>query len=410
MLQRILDSAGLQPTQCADLLGLDRELFAEWTAGSRPIPRSYIPLLSGVLGVQPDIISKPDKRAGGRPSDILPAVWFKLRGENLVDADRSCVLLMRHLALNMSELEELTGSRPAGWETLFEQIRRDVDSQAPPREQGRQAAKLLLASTGLSVGATGIGEALRPNLRRLGVLIVESPLPGSQVEGMSFYLGGAGVADRPCVFGNTYRTTWFRRNVVLAHEVAHAIFDAPSAGPMLDFKREDASSLELAEERAQSFAIDLLVPERVLRHVAISKGLDWTSLQPADLAYLVAETHAEPRAILNAAVDAGFVDVELASRYAGFEIGPLVKQLSKHALTVTEFLKSGEASAARYANYRTTTIPSMPMRLPAQFVSAVLRATAVNEISPSRASELLMIDEDMFDTRFSAVLSAIKES
>ena len=202
-------------------------------ANQRPIPESYLILLADILGVEPSILRMSSKQAQ-RLGDLTPAIWYKFRGDELTDADRESVVLIRLLGHFQNEIEDVTGRKAVGWKPLFEAIRQGIDAQAPPSEQGRRAARLFRESTGLSQCATGIGIVFRANLRRLGILIIESPIQESRVEGCSFYVG-AHPMDRPCVFANTYHSTWFRRNVILMHEVAHAIFDASSSGASLDF-------------------------------------------------------------------------------------------------------------------------------------------------------------------------------
>lgn len=84
----------------------------------------------------------------------------------------------------------------------------------------------------------------RGNLRNKGILVIESSAQDSILEGCSFYVGPSG-AERPCVFANSYRTTWFRRNRILMHELAHAIFDVESDIATLDFEA-GASTLLLS--------------------------------------------------------------------------------------------------------------------------------------------------------------------
>src|SRR5271165_5204579 len=92
MLQVVLESVGLDSQTCAGLLGFNPAVFAEWSAGQRPIPESVLPLLSAVFSVPLSVLRAPTKAARNvRDEDITPAIWYKFRGPELVSADRECV-------------------------------------------------------------------------------------------------------------------------------------------------------------------------------------------------------------------------------------------------------------------------------------------------------------------------------
>src|SRR5260370_15377551 len=136
MLQLVLDSVGLDSQTCAALLGFNPTTFAEWSAGQRPIPESVVPLLSAVFSVPPAVLRLPPKAAKTvKQEDITPAIWYKFRGPDLVNADRECVLLVRQLGHYLNELEAVTHNRSVQWKTLFDSIRSATDFQAAPREQ-----------------------------------------------------------------------------------------------------------------------------------------------------------------------------------------------------------------------------------------------------------------------------------
>jgi Zn-dependent peptidase ImmA (M78 family) len=260
-------------------------------------------------------------------------------------------------------------------------------------------------SRGLNKGMTGLGEVFRGNLRSMGLLVVESPLPDASLEGFCFYVG-SGASLRPCIFANSYRTTWFRRNVVLMHEVGHAIFDAESMGAALDF-RDTPNPTDFTEERAQAFAQETLVPQELLRHAAQARGIKWQNLTRNQVAELVSVTHVEQKLILTASVDAGFITAGQEEDLASLSLEPLLSTISPHALTTHEFLnKIGNDPIRLLVGNRTTTLPSRTLRLPVSFVTHVLQACQQELISPSKAAELLMIDESTFERRFGALTAA----
>jgi Zn-dependent peptidase ImmA (M78 family) len=408
VLETILKATGLDAHQCAGLLGISPVIFDEWAAGQRAIPESYVLLLSDVLGVDAAVIRSSSKHIR-RVDECTPAIWYKFRGGDLVDADRESVLLIRQLGHYQNEIEEVTGKKAVGWKTLFEAIRQSNDAQAPPTEQGRRAARSFRESTALSQCATGIGEVFRGNLRRLGILVIESPISGSRVEGCSFYVGSHPM-ERPCIFANSYQSTWFRRNVVLMHELGHAIFDAPSSGASLDFV-DSPEGNELSEQRAQAFAQEALLPREVLHHVSQSHGIKWDAFTSDYMAVLVADTHVEQRMVARAAVAAGFISAEEEEILQNIDIRDRLRQVSERALSTSEYLErlGADGKQKLMLGRRTATIPSRAIRLPVPYVRGVVSALQEKQISRGKAAELLMIDKYDLESRFGDLLQATRE-
>lgn len=409
MLQVVLDSAGLDGQTCAGLLGINPTVFAEWSAGQRPIPESVVPLLSAVFSVPPSVLRTPAKAAKGmKESDVTPAIWFKFRGPELVDADRECVILIRQIGHYLNELEAATRNRSMQWKTLFESIRNSIDLQTAPAEQGRSAARMFRECTSLGHGQKGSGEVLRGLLRSLGVLVFETPLKESRLEGCSFSVGSL-AATRPCVFANTHHVTWFRRNMVLMHEVGHAIFESAFVGASLDFmNREDEA--EPLEMRAQAFAQECLIPKSVLIHAAQTNGIKWTNISPRSLAKLVADTHVEQRTVANAAAEAGLVTQESSEELKRFDISQELRELSQHALSTDEYLELiGSTNAQEWIGKRTTTLTPRPLRLPVGYVTSVVDAYRGSQISTGKAAEYLMIDPFEFTHRFGDIYAGVEE-
>ncbi len=405
MLGSVLDSAQISKEKCADLIGVDRHTFGRWARGEQLIPQTYARMLATMLGVAPEVLQPS---SGGRAAlgDQTPAIWFKLRDARLTGTDREYVALVRQLAFYVDQLEQACATPSRVWSSVFQTIREQTDQQAPPREQGRQAARLLRAERGLGHGATGVGSILRGHFRTMGVLVVETPLRSSGLEGCSFYVGRPGAAFRPCIFANTHSSTWFRRNSVLFHELAHVIFDALSAGASVDFKDEcarddDADSSDLSEQRAEAFAQEMLVPREVIKAAGIRRGVDWTSLQAPAMAQLIAETHAEQRMVVRAAVDAGLLDSDDAARCRRLDAAAELPQATEHALNAFEYFQK-HPEQRDWLEKRTTTLPSLPLRLPVGYVKAVIEAVSADAISWTKGAELLMIDRHTYVQRFGA--------
>ncbi|MBZ5494455.1 MAG: ImmA/IrrE family metallo-endopeptidase [Acidobacteriia bacterium] len=408
MLQQILSDARLDAKACAGLLGINPSIFDEWASGQRLIPQSIVPALATILGVEPDVFLVPSKKV-----TQAGAIWYKLRANELGESDREYVFLIRQLAHYLNELEEVTEERSIAWRSSFDTVFKNVDTQSAPREQGRLAARIFRSERGLTHGATGIGGVIRPHLRMLGLLVIESNIPESVLEGCSFYVGQR-PNDRPCIFANNYRTTWHRRNMTLMHELAHAIFDAPGDAASLDYRAVDSITPgcytdDVKEQRAQAFALECLIPKEVLRHATQTKGINWSRLQPEQLAMLVQLTTVEAGAVLTAAVEADYITHEQAGVYSMMDIGQLLRDIDERALTTDEYLGRLGLKDAPFAGKRSTTIPTRKLTLPVGYINRVLDAVRADKISIGRAAELLMIHKDTFIERFPAYAEVQEE-
>jgi Zn-dependent peptidase ImmA (M78 family) len=398
MLQRVLDSANLDPRVCADLLGFNPQVFMQWASGQSQIPESVLPLLSAVLSVPQSLLATSPKAARNlSDSDVTPQIWYKFRAAGLLDSDREYIVLIRQIGHFLNELEKVTRQKSVQWNSVFDTIRRTVDIQAPPREQGKAGACIFRQSTSLGHGASGSGDVLRPLLRALGILVVETPLADSRIEGCSFYVGSTDAA-RPCAFANTHGTTWFRRNAILMHEVGHAIFE-PFTGATLDMMgAEDVH--DAVELRAQAFAQESLLPREVLFHAAQSHGIKWSALNESTLARLVADTQVEQRLVVSAAIDAGFIELERKDQLNRLDIHADLRQITDHALTTEEFLEKHPEHAADWIGKRATTLAAKSILLPIGYVNAVVDAYKNGQISAGKGAEYLIIDEREFVDRF----------
>jgi Zn-dependent peptidase ImmA (M78 family) len=399
-----LKVSGLELTTCAKLLGYSPRLFQEWAAGQQPIPPSAASHIASVLGVDVSALLTPPRRPVDE-REIEPAIWFKLRSQGLGSADRELVFLVRQLGTLYEELERIRQGDSSGWKVAFGQVRIQVNAQAPAREQGRLAAHEFRSLLQWNKGRSGIGEILRASLRNLGILIVESPLKASRIEGCAFPVGDS---QRPCIFANTHGTTWFRRNAIILHELAHLIFE-PSEGAAVDiFEAELATNI--SELRAEAFAQDAAAPKEVLAHVAQKHGIAWSSpLSVNDLAVIVADTHVEPGLIARAAADSCLIDQDQKDSLLRLQIWPRLKEISAHALSTNEYLAKVGKQADEWSGKRTTGIPSRSLRLPVNYVKGVVEACEERLISIGRAAQLLMIGEETFVERFPSLAPLYQE-
>src|ERR1019366_3433366 len=301
-LRNVIEEAGLGLNACASVLGVDQELFQQWADAQKAMPPSYAAILAAMLGVKADVMtSKAIASVKGSQRVEPDAIWFKFRGEQFQEADRESILAIRRMGQNANELEQVTlGQSNRQWDVLFQNIMRQVDIQASPQEQALVAAKTFCELNQFGHGGIGSSEILRDRLRSQGILIIESPIPKSQVEGCSFYVGDSS-AERPCIFVNTYMTTWFRRNVIIMHELAHALFDKTSGGE-IDIVADDSDSKtdkkSLVEVRADAFAKGTLLPIKLMLSLCNRNKLVPTNLSSEGLAILVSETGVEKKTVV----------------------------------------------------------------------------------------------------------------
>ena len=409
-LRAVIEGAGLTLSTCARALSVDPHIFAEWADSKREIPPSYAEILSVILGVEPARLT--DRSATTRRAEPS-AIWFKFRGKEFKEADRESILLIRRLGHNLNQFERaVEGQTNRTWELLFQQVLKDHNPQDSPQSQGRAAAKVFRGLTQFGSGGTGSSEYLRGNLRSKGILVIESPIPKSHMEGCSFLVGES-TAQRPCLFVNSFGSTWFRRNMVIMHELGHAIFD-PSTGAEVDSissqveQRNERDSL--SEIRAESFARECLLPKSLILTFCQKFGVKVTHFTPEALADLVAFSGVEQKTVIDLLQEYDLIDYSLAARYEAFEIWDLLKAITDHALSTSEYVDKIGADATRlWSNKRFTSIGQRNLLLPISYVQSVLDAVKALRVSISRAVELLMIDRETFDTRFAYALSEVTE-
>jgi Zn-dependent peptidase ImmA (M78 family) len=386
------------------VLGVDLDLFREWAEGQREMPPIYASTLAATLGVRVEALTPRGLSARGLHKIEPAAIWFKFRGSEFSNTDREAVLAIRRLGHNANQLEQATLGQPnRAWDVIFQSIMRQVDLQASPSDQARSAARVFCELNQFGHGGKGVGEILRGSLRSKGILLIESPLPHSQVEGCSFYVGDSS-AQRPCIFVNTYKTTWFRRNVIIMHELGHALFDSTSGG-QIDTVESSADNLvnkqNLIEVRAETFARETLLPKKLLLSIFNRNGLRANTLIPERLAVVVADSGVEKKTVIEVLLEEDLIDINLAEHYLSFDIAQELRSISDHALSTREYIsKIGTQAAAAWTGKRVTTFAKLKLLLPVPYVKAVVEAVKAYGISISRGADLLMIDEDTFMARF----------
>jgi Zn-dependent peptidase ImmA (M78 family) len=378
------------------------------------MPPAYASLLAVTLGVKPEALTSRTQSSASPSAKAEPAaIWFKFRGEEFTGAERESILAIRRLGHNANELEQATLGQPnKAWDVIFQTIMRQVDLQASPRDQGQTAAKHFCELNQFGHAGRGSSEILRDRLRSKGILLIESPIPNSQLEGCSFYVGDSS-AQRPCLFVNTYKTTWFRRNVLIMHELGHALFDQTSGG-QIDIMPDTSDIVpraeSLVEARADAFARETLLPHKLLQSLLRKHGLNPLSLTSNGLAVLVAESGVEKKTVIQVLFEHSLIDEALAQQYLSYDIAEELRTLTDHALSTFEYIrKIGPQAASAWTGKRLTTLAKTKLLLPVPYIKAVLEAVQNFSVSISRASELLMIDEDTFFGRFGDLVAEVLE-
>ena len=286
-LRKLIEGTGLTVNACADVLGVDRELFGRWSDFQAEIPPAYASILAATLGVRIEALSAKRTLPDSSFTTAPAAIWFKFRGDTFTEVDRESILLIRRLGHNANQLEQATsGQVNRTWSIQFEQVKQAVDLQSSPEEQGRIAARVFCEINQLDHGAQSSASIIRSRLRNQGIVLIESPIPDSKMEGCSFFVGDSAL-QRPCLFANNYKSSWFRRNAIIMHELCHAIFDRASGGEV-DLREEFESRLldqaSLEEVRAKVFAQEVLLPRKVVLGICTRNGMKPNQLTKTELA------------------------------------------------------------------------------------------------------------------------------
>jgi len=400
MLKQIIEATKLSPEFCAHLLGVPSHQFRDWLDNKRPVPRFVMSELLTVLGVTEKELSKSafEVRQADKAS-ITPAIWFKLRDEKLLDADREVIALIRRLGFFAAQLDQLREAHsPSLWLSCQTAVLDKLDRTTSPAAQGKEAAKRFRRIVDLNHGQTGVGEILRPKLRRIGLTIIEAPIPKSQLEGCCFNVGKDNTV-LPFIFANTFEATWFRRNEVILHEVCHALFDVENDPVSLDFKVKGEP--DFVEARARAFAQECLIPCTVLNHYGNQFGLKWGELSEKDIANLMASIHAEQATVIRAMYENGLISENLRDQYSDLACMADLKLISQHALTTAEYLDARSGEDPKWiAKNRNTTLGPRPLRLPVGYINQVIEALNEEQITEGKAAEMLMMDRETFLERF----------
>ncbi len=390
---KILSAFSVDRQFWSQLIGCSDRQLTDWWVGRRAVPASVADILSKTIGVPAPVLLGHAKE----PIDtdrVLPPLWLKAREGGLGEAEHRAIASARLLAARYEEVLALLDPTPTSPRLFFSEIRQAVDPQRPARYQGAAAAEAFLRLSTLDKGATGIGEVVRGFLRARGVLILETPINSPRLEGFCVPVGSE-AGTRPCIVVNSYRTTWFRRNYVVLHELAHAIFDLDATSAVFDvadLSRDDPANI--AEQRADAFALKALVPKRLLVATQ-NRGLQLAKLTKEELADLIAQTHAEQGLLVRALREYRLISETDAGRLSALSAARELRNRTYHARGLADLPKE-ELFYPEVHDWgeRLTTFPLRGLRLPIPFVRLVLQAFADGKISGGKAAELLMVKEE----------------
>lgn len=394
MFRQIVQDFGEPSDFWCDLAGCSDLMFSEWIEGTRKIPRSVARTFSQATGIdEAAFLSTED---GTHPGRSIPSFWLRAKQAGL-PADLRTISYARLLAENHWDLLGLLGRQAPAKVEVLQAIADRANPSDTPQKQGVDAAAAFLEFTTLEKGQRGIGEVLRGCIRSLGVFILETPLNETTPQGFCLLIG----EGRACIIANTYGTSWFHRNLVILHELCHAVFEIPDSAAEFDKRIEKNGKVQtksFAEQRAEAFATNALVSRKLLM-AYWDRGLPIPYLNAPGLAKLMAEVHAEPALILRAACQHGLITTDdyrrqrsnLPNKAQRAEASPHAKSLAE--LTDDErqtFLRDPALFIAPSAYPRKTTFPINGMRLPLPFIRDVLEALNNGLISYGKAQELMM--------------------
>ncbi|MBL8113068.1 MAG: ImmA/IrrE family metallo-endopeptidase [Acidobacteria bacterium] len=396
-------SLSLDDATLATLAGVDVSRIREWEEDDA-LPGREASLLADATGIPIEAL------IGGDGNVVPPMMWKKDREgaeqENLVRIAHARLIGARFV--NLMALIRGDGdaaATPDGFQALLGKLR-SVAPTSPVADQARLTAEAFTEESGFGVGP--VGELLRPWLRSKGFVVLEMGFKGtktSKVEGLLTYVTTDGGVQRPLIIANSYGTSWARRNYIILHELAHAIHDWQADGSSIVDQQERGHDTA-PEERADEFAIRVLVSERLLRHLG-NGGLALANAGVKELAALVRGTHAEVRHIVRAGQMYDLIDEKEANRLLGLTAGAMaiVGETDPHALSLDKamaipgYVKIEENRNLLTSKKRRTVWPIPNLVLPIPFVSAVRQAWRAEKISARRAAELLMISSDEFTER-----------
>ncbi len=387
-IDNLMGSLRLGDSEFCELLGCDLSRLERWRARGSILPGHEADLLADATGVPFETILE----AGGR---ITPSpIWQKAR-ESASDEDSVIAAARaRVMGARFAALQTMMGASSVGFLGLVRGMREAASLVDGPVAQAARASEYFLRETRLDVGALPIGEVLRGFLRSHGFVVMEIPIRKTRLEGFLTYLSADRV-ERPLIVANSYRTTWFRRNYVILHEVGH-LLDIETSASVFD---RDTSRRDATEERADLFALHTLVPRRLLENL-ISRGLQVAGADEQRMARLIAGTHAEARHIARAAESYGLIDPIEARRLESLKVPKhLLGKESTHAATLFDaigtpgYVRDSEALSILPREQRRTERPYKGLTVPVPYVLATKRALVEGRITRGRAAELLMVSE-----------------
>jgi Zn-dependent peptidase ImmA (M78 family) len=196
------------------------------------------------------------------------------------------------------------------------------------------------------------------------------------------------------------------------HELGHALFDQTSGG-QIDTVSDTVSTTDqqtVIEVRAETFARETLLPKKLLLSLFNKNGYQASKLTEESLAVLVAQSGVEKKTVIQVMQEHDLIDKTLAQHYLSYDIAQELREISDHALSTEEYeAKIGPKAASAWKGKRLTSSTKRKLLLPVPYVKAVLEAVKAYSVSVSRAADLLMIDENIFFSRFPDVVAEVME-
>jgi Zn-dependent peptidase ImmA (M78 family)/transcriptional regulator with XRE-family HTH domain len=243
--------AGLKKVQLAKLIDMTPASVSSWESAAKAPNASAIAKISFALGVEPQFFAAG---ASAPPTPALPH-FRSLRSTTQTAQDQA--FAYGRLTADIAAVIEKSVEFPARDLPSYP-LSATEPSQSGPEEAARRAREHF----GVPVGPV---QHLVRLAERAGVLVVFSAPQTASIDAYSLEVGG-----RPLVVLNPEKDDYYRQRFDVAHELGHLIMhvDAEPGG-------------RIAEEQAQRFAAEFLMPTQQIRSFlpSTTTGRGWQALR-----------------------------------------------------------------------------------------------------------------------------------
>lgn len=321
---------GLTREELAHRARVQLDALAELECGRPGVSSSQLRSLAGALCLDPLAL------LGGREqAKPVPSVFLRHQPAQDFD-DRDSIVLDEALEQGraLTRLRELLGRGPVGLQSpVFQEHEAPTDRPEAPAQDGYRKAREVRRWLGDAQSA--LGDMRQVLEDRFGVPVLVRPLVSAKVTAVGVHAGNSAAI----VLNAT--DSWRARNpllsrVFLAHELCHVLFDPESGGLNIVVEAGLDPKTNAAEQRANGFAAELLLPLDGLVQV-IGQPLQLSDLDGASRLVSAARGHfGTPHEITaNHLCNHRFIDRALRE-WIVVEKGPFIGQPPETSLPTAE--------------------------------------------------------------------------